>query len=1484
MRVEIDFVANGDNLAKFLEALNKQLKNLGFDTSDFDVDELTKDFKGAATAAAGLGDELGETAESIQRIEKEGEKTASTLSKMFAFDTLDKANASLSKFNDSVKGNTQSLKLLGVRSGVTGAELKGLADSAKSVYGSSIAFDSFSEATQAIATANAQLKEFYSPDELERFTVLASGIAKAWDQDVNDVIRKSAPLIKNFGVTADEAAGLITSISQSGGADDILDTFHEYSQVLKTAFSPGVEGAREFSAVLQNGLDAGVRDTDKLGDAFKEAQLRINEGIAGADLTSIQAPVANAVREIVELGQQGKKSVLEVMQDTSKLLEEAVASGDINGNLASQIQIAVAGTPAEDIGIDLFSRIMSAPIDTGALGASAAQASADLAAAIDVPDIGTKIGRDLEFTFAGLGSAIGPVLEPLSHVSSTLGVLGPVVAQNAAAAGQFGLMILSKVVPGLVLQTGATTASAVATTAQATAQTGATASMYAFNTAMLANPIFLGAAALIAATAAAFLLFSDSTKSADDAIADLNESTERLNDITGKGEAVKAQSKELRTLADEYDSLSDKQDPKSQERFAEVAEELNNRLPGTSDRVAKLGENGQLLGYKYSIATASVREFANENDRLANEAIVDAQESQADQVAAAVDTWDDLKVKVAEAKEERDLYREAAKDGGESDRLGGDWETVGTNLKDSTKNLGDYRAEQDKVTAKLQEYVKQQAAQGKTMQETADAIDGLDVGQVAELGANFFEAERAAAATGGEMRVVGKEIASAAGEAKRMGVEFANALAASADLSAGAALSLAQALFNLEAAKKAGNAEEVARLKEQVAMWTNRGKDAVVAQANMQSYLDAANKTIGRNQRERSDQKPDPPPREKKEFDAAEYVDDVLKGLTEAAELRGLEGIDQQLKELAQNKLSDLEALTDKAKELRDKVIESEKKDSTIIFRNRDRIADLEEGGAAYIKTLTKYQEEEKQIKRDYFRAELKERADKYRESVEKGIEDIESRAGRINAVDKESIDKKTALLSSANALRFELEERGIIENNNTYLDLLADRATSEKELSEATTADATALAKSAIAGFTEDIKAQEELILATGREMVDLRNLEILLTEDITEVERKETEEKVAIIKAGHVKLTDDARESAAEYKFTIIQNAEDEKRIAREVAEYLRSQRVIEIERQNKDKEEELQRHLSELQAIVDGVVTITEARGERFIGEAEAEALERLAERRAKDIISEENYEQQKIDIARAAESEREGLRGRARGIEIEAERQKTLSILKAEVTAKEALKIEAEESGDILKVNKLEGELRELGKSIEREGKIITGIAAELQTGITEIFTGLIGGDEEDIKKPFKRAFGVLVGALQHLASAKITEVILGSISGALGLPGLAAAFGLKPAITGIINGLLNPLFERLNSFAGGSGPLTTPQLAWVGDAEVPERVIRDDDLEKIITASGRHSAETLIPLLVDIRNAINNLDLTITEGEIASSANVINAKRARGLIG
>ena len=162
---------------------------------------------------------------------------------------------------------------ISAQTGVTGEQLQQFGAIARSVYTSGKG-ENFQEVADALV--NIQQASGLAGAELEAATNSAMLLKDTFAMETNETTRAATALMKNFGITAEEAYGIIAVGAQNGANKngDLLDTLNEYSVHYMAL---GLD-ADQFIQSLIAGADAGSFSIDKIGDAVKEFTIRAKDG------------------------------------------------------------------------------------------------------------------------------------------------------------------------------------------------------------------------------------------------------------------------------------------------------------------------------------------------------------------------------------------------------------------------------------------------------------------------------------------------------------------------------------------------------------------------------------------------------------------------------------------------------------------------------------------------------------------------------------------------------------------------------------------------------------------------------------------------------------------------------------------------------------------------------------------------------------------------------------------------------------------------------------------------------------------------------------------------------------------------------------------------------------------------------------------------------------------------------------------------------
>ena len=317
-----------------------------------------------------------------------------------------------------VKSGTEYIRTMNdvsAQTGMTGEELKAFGDTTREIWK-----NGGGENLQEVADALTNIKQAsgLAGDELKTAAESALLLKDSFGFEVEESTRAATALMKNFGISAEEAYGLIATGSQNGANKngDLLDTLNEYSVHYKAL---GLD-ADQFVTGLISGAEAGSFSIDKIGDAVKEFTIRSKDG---SDTT------ADAFKQ---LGLN------------SENMTKAFASG---GNAASEafFQTIEALNAIEDpvkknaTGVALFGSMFedleSGVLDTlgsmkdGSLDATAALEQMEKVKYNDVGYAITQIGRGIQDALIPSAEAVGQALfDIMPEIMAGFEKLTPVIA------------------------------------------------------------------------------------------------------------------------------------------------------------------------------------------------------------------------------------------------------------------------------------------------------------------------------------------------------------------------------------------------------------------------------------------------------------------------------------------------------------------------------------------------------------------------------------------------------------------------------------------------------------------------------------------------------------------------------------------------------------------------------------------------------------------------------------------------------------------------------------------------------------------------------------------------------------------------------------------------------------------------------------------------------------------------------------------------
>lgn len=292
--------------------------------------------------------------------------------------------------------------------------------------------NNFGEDIADVADMMARVKQQMqgiSDVDLKNVTEDLLTLRDTFGMDENETLRGAQQLMKQFGISSQEAFDLMATGAQNGlnKSDELGDNISEYSGKFKQAGY----SAEEYFQLMQNGLDGGAYNLDKVNDAINEVTTRLVDGNIEKALDSFDTKT----QDVFKAWQEGRK--------TQKDVVNAIVE-DISRTTNQQEKLNKTATAFGTMGEDFNAGFIESLTTVG-------NKYKDVQGAMDkVKDIangGLKnalsgLGRTFLNSFTPIGELITPILAGIVGLI-TVAIQG--IQQGFAKVGDVISNVLSKI-------------------------------------------------------------------------------------------------------------------------------------------------------------------------------------------------------------------------------------------------------------------------------------------------------------------------------------------------------------------------------------------------------------------------------------------------------------------------------------------------------------------------------------------------------------------------------------------------------------------------------------------------------------------------------------------------------------------------------------------------------------------------------------------------------------------------------------------------------------------------------------------------------------------------------------------------------------------------------------------------------------------------------------------------------------------------------
>lgn len=372
------------------------------------VRNLIEDLNDVGDAAQGAADDIGEIAQAT--------KGAAL---MEAADQLSVVGDKIQDVGDKAVNayaeTETAVSKVNAYFGETGEAAEASAEIVKNVYGSGVG-QSMDAVAEAVIMVKKNLGDLGDTD-LTNLTKQALTLEELYGIDMNETLRGVNSLMKQYGLTAQEAMDYIVRGTQNGldKTNELGDNLSEYAG----KFEQAGYSASEYFQLLQNGLQGGAYNLDKVNDAINEVTTRLADGTIG-DAIDLYSQKTQSLFLAWQNGEATQKQVIDsIVADISSCTSQQEAL-----NMAAQ----AFGTMAEDGNLKFITSLTS----VGETYDSVAGSAQNLFSQTQTPM------QKMEANTRKLQQALVPLGEKIVELANV--VLPPLVAIITAVSDVFGML------------------------------------------------------------------------------------------------------------------------------------------------------------------------------------------------------------------------------------------------------------------------------------------------------------------------------------------------------------------------------------------------------------------------------------------------------------------------------------------------------------------------------------------------------------------------------------------------------------------------------------------------------------------------------------------------------------------------------------------------------------------------------------------------------------------------------------------------------------------------------------------------------------------------------------------------------------------------------------------------------------------------------------------------------------------------------------
>ncbi|MFM1655654.1 phage tail tape measure protein [Brevibacillus sp. B_LB10_24] len=265
-----------------------------------------------------------------------------------AFALVTGVTDAIGNMTSSIVGFQDSMAQLQASTGASVQDMQALAESAKNLYNQNLGED-WNDVANSLSLVKQVTQQ--TGAELESTTKNAMVYRDVFGEDIQQSIKATDTMMKNFGITSDQAYNLLAQGAQKGlnKSDELLDTANEYSPYFSALGFTANQMFDTFSA----GLESGAFNLDKVGDAVKEFNIRVKDDSKSTNeaFAALGFNASEMAQTFARGGPAAQKAFTQVVDAISKVQDP------VQKNV---LGVKLFGTQFEDLEKDVIAAMGSA--------------------------------------------------------------------------------------------------------------------------------------------------------------------------------------------------------------------------------------------------------------------------------------------------------------------------------------------------------------------------------------------------------------------------------------------------------------------------------------------------------------------------------------------------------------------------------------------------------------------------------------------------------------------------------------------------------------------------------------------------------------------------------------------------------------------------------------------------------------------------------------------------------------------------------------------------------------------------------------------------------------------------------------------------------------------------------------------------------------------------------------------------------------------